>query len=170
HTLKGGARMVEIAPIGDLAHELESLYEGLSRGDLQPGPLMISLLQSGHDVLVDMLDAVRADKPLPSAALLIEHIQKLASLEPVVQTPIIEAPEPVPATPGNAEPEAERSGPEMVKVGAEQLETLVNLAGETSIFRGRIEQQIIDTQITLVEMETTIERMRDQLRRLDMET
>ena len=170
HTLKGGARMVEIAPIGDLAHELESLYEGLSRGDLQPGPLMISLLQSGHDLLVDMLDAVRADKPLPSAALLIENIQKLASLEPVVQTPIIEAPEPVPATPGNAEPEAERSGPEMVKVGAEQLETLVNLAGETSIFRGRIEQQIIDTQITLVEMETTIERMRDQLRRLDMET
>ncbi|KGS10842.1 hypothetical protein OA77_30340, partial [Pseudomonas coronafaciens] len=46
----------------------------------------------------------------------------------------------------------------------------VNLAGETSIFRGRIEQQILDSQITLVELETTIERMRDQLRRLDMET
>ncbi len=29
HTLKGGARMAEIRPIGDLAHELESLYEGL---------------------------------------------------------------------------------------------------------------------------------------------
>ncbi|MEA1130554.1 Hpt domain-containing protein, partial [Klebsiella pneumoniae] len=28
HTLKGGARMAEIGPIGDLAHELESLYEG----------------------------------------------------------------------------------------------------------------------------------------------
>jgi chemosensory pili system protein ChpA (sensor histidine kinase/response regulator) len=28
HTLKGGARMVEIGPIGDLAHELEFLYEG----------------------------------------------------------------------------------------------------------------------------------------------
>jgi chemotaxis protein histidine kinase CheA len=27
HTLKGGARMVEIGPIGDLAHELEFLYE-----------------------------------------------------------------------------------------------------------------------------------------------
>ncbi|GFM82246.1 sensor histidine kinase [Pseudomonas cichorii] len=175
HTLKGGARMVEIAPIGDLAHELESLYEGLSRGEMQPSPLMLSLLQSGHDVLVDMLDAVRADKPLPSAALLIENIQKLASLDPVVHTPIIEAPEPAPmvappSVPGNTEPEGERSGPEMVKVAAEQLETLVNLAGETSIFRGRIEQQIIDTQVTLVEMETTIERMRDQLRRLDMET
>lgn len=29
HTLKGGARMAEIDPVGDLAHELECLYEGL---------------------------------------------------------------------------------------------------------------------------------------------
>ncbi|EGH49614.1 response regulator receiver:CheW-like protein:ATP-binding region, ATPase-like:Hpt, partial [Pseudomonas syringae pv. pisi str. 1704B] len=36
HTLKGGARMVEIAPIGDLAHELETLYEGLSAGSPAP--------------------------------------------------------------------------------------------------------------------------------------
>ncbi|MFJ4143435.1 Hpt domain-containing protein [Pseudomonas sp. NPDC089734] len=175
HTLKGGARMVEIAPIGDLAHELESLYEGLSSGSMKPGPLMMSLLQSGHDVLHDMLDAVRADKPLPNAALLIESIQKLASLAPEEQAPVAEAPESAPAAtpnagPANTEPEAERGGPEMVKVAAEQLEALVNLGGETSIFRGRIEQQILDTQVTLAEMETTIERMRDQLRRLDMET
>ena len=38
HTLKGGARMVEIGPIGDLAHELEFLYEGLSAGLLAPTP------------------------------------------------------------------------------------------------------------------------------------
>jgi hypothetical protein len=58
----------------------------------------------------------------------------------------------------------------MVKVSAELLDDLVNLAGETSIFRGRIEQQVSDAQIALNEMETTIERMRDQLRRLDIET
>src|SRR5690606_6922100 len=33
HTLKGGARMADIAEIGDLAHELESLYEGLCAGN-----------------------------------------------------------------------------------------------------------------------------------------
>lgn len=58
----------------------------------------------------------------------------------------------------------------MVKVSAELLDDLVNLAGETSIFRGRIEQQVNDARVTLSEMETTIERMRDQLRRLDIET
>ncbi|EPN84603.1 sensor histidine kinase/response regulator, partial [Pseudomonas syringae pv. actinidiae ICMP 19101] len=29
HTLKGGARMAEVVEVGDLAHELENLYEGL---------------------------------------------------------------------------------------------------------------------------------------------
>ncbi|RML14479.1 Two-component hybrid sensor histidine kinase/response regulator ChpA [Pseudomonas syringae pv. lapsa] len=174
HTLKGGARMVEIAPIGDLAHELETLYEGLSAGSLQPAPLMMGLLQSGQDVLADMLDAVRSDKPLPDATLLIESIRRLATDEPsgaVLAAQGLEVhPESVVAVAPVAEGEVERSGPEMVKVPAEQLEDLVNLAGETSIFRGRIEQQIIDSQIALIEMETTIERMRDQLRRLDMET
>ena len=60
HTLKGGARMVEIAPIGDLAHELEFLYEGLSAGVLQPTAALFGLLQSSHDRLAQMLDATRA--------------------------------------------------------------------------------------------------------------
>lgn len=174
HTLKGGARMVEIAPIGDLAHELESLYEGLSAGVLRPHPLMISLLQSGHDLLADMLDAVRADKPMPSAELLIDSIRQQADPATMPQAPL---PEPVAPTPevvieqkAASDTEAERPANEMVKVPGDELETLVNLAGETSIFRGRIEQQVLDAEGTLAEMATTIERMRDQLRRLDMET
>jgi chemosensory pili system protein ChpA (sensor histidine kinase/response regulator) len=182
HTLKGGARMVEIAPIGDLAHEMESLYEGLASGALKNSALLNGLLQSGHDMLADMVDAVRGYEPLPNPALLIESIAhysasggvqeviaKPAEISPVVAPSVAE---PAPAAPAPAAPdaEAERSGPEMVKVPAEQLEDLVNLAGETSIFRGRIEQQVSDAQITLAEMETTIERMRDQLRRLDIET
>lgn len=177
HTLKGGARMVEIAPIGNLAHELESLYEGLSSGAMRPGPMLMSLLQSSHDVLADMLDAVRNEKPLPNAALLIDGIRKLASLDLTPMSPVAAQPRAVPVTsapaapaPAAAEPEPDRIVPETVKVVAEQLENLVNLAGETSIFRGRIEQQIFDTKATLAEMETTIDRMRDQLRRLDIET
>lgn len=174
HTLKGGARMVEIAPIGDLAHELESLYEGLSAGVLRPHPLMISLLQSGHDLLADMLDAVRADKPMPSAELLIDSIRQQADPATVPQAPLPEpvapAPEVVIEQKAAPDTEAERPANEMVKVPGDELETLVNLAGETSIFRGRIEQQVLDAEGTLAEMATTIERMRDQLRRLDMET
>jgi chemosensory pili system protein ChpA (sensor histidine kinase/response regulator) len=65
---------------------------------------------------------------------------------------------------------ARRAPQELVKVPAELLEGLVNLAGETSIFRGRVEQQVSDFGFTLSEMESTIDRVRDQLRRLDTET
>ncbi len=165
HTLKGGARMVEIAPIGDLAHELEFLYEGLSAGVLQPTPALFALLQSSHDRLAQMLDAARAGQPLPPADRLIDAIKNF-SHPAVLDTPVI-----VPATPKPDAPVAQAEvGVDMVKVSAELLDDLVNLAGETSIFRGRIEQQVNDARVALSEMETTIERMRDQLRRLDTET
>ena len=47
---------------------------------------------------------------------------------------------------------------------------MVNLAGETSIQRGRVEEQITDFVSSLHEMEITIDRLQDQLRRLDIET
>jgi chemosensory pili system protein ChpA (sensor histidine kinase/response regulator) len=59
---------------------------------------------------------------------------------------------------------------EMVRVAATLLEELVNLAGENSIIRSRIEQVINDFSGSLEEMETTIERVREQLRRLEIET
>ncbi|MDR6948866.1 chemosensory pili system protein ChpA (sensor histidine kinase/response regulator) [Pseudomonas sp. 2957] len=165
HTLKGGARMVEIGPIGDLAHELEFLYESLSSGALQPSAELFALVQRGHDRLAQMLDGVRAGQPCPPADRLINAIQNFS--HPVqVEAP----PAPAPVIKPEAAPPSADAGADMVKVSSELLDELVNLAGETSIFRGRIEQQVNDAQIALNEMETTIERIRDQLRRLDTET
>lgn len=165
HTLKGGARMVEIGPIGDLAHELEFLYESLSSGALQPSAELFALVQRGHDRLAQMLDGVRAGQPCPPADRLISAIQNF-SHPAQVEAPLA----PAPVIKPEAAPPAADAGADMVKVSSELLDELVNLAGETSIFRGRIEQQVNDAQIALNEMETTIERMRDQLRRLDTET
>ena len=68
-------------------------------------------------------------------------------------------------------PQQGRRGPqEMVKVSSNLLDSLVNLAGETSISRGRLEQQVTDFSYSLEEMDSTLERLRDQLRRLDIET
>lgn len=165
HTLKGGARMVEIGPIGDLAHELEYLYESLSSGALQPSAELFALVQRGHDRLAQMLDGVRAGQPCPPADRLINAIQNFSHPATVETPPALPLPVKIDAAPPAAD-----AGADMVKVSAELLDELVNLAGETSIFRGRIEQQVNDAQIALNEMETTIERMRDQLRRLDTET
>ncbi|MCO6056363.1 Hpt domain-containing protein [Pseudomonas sp. MOB-449] len=330
HTLKGGARMAEISPIGDLAHELEFLYEGLCGGRLRASPALFGLLQACQDRLSEMLEAVRARRALPDGRALIEAIQHWRAnpdeqlsmpssvrLQPAVEDNLdavaeadildifleeaddlleametaigrweeardegahveellrvlhtlkggarlagqkrlgdfthdleqhlIEAqqqgapwpeslfldvqsgyeglqaeleelrqqldrsladdlptplPNPVELPPLNSpiiaasvqpqalseervlpfvlrareaaqEAAARRAPQELVKVPAELLEGLVNLAGETSIFRGRVEQQVSDFSFTLSEMEATIERVRDQLRRLDTET
>ena len=163
HTLKGGARMVEIVPLGDLAHELEFLYEQLSAGQLQPSLKLFSLLQKGHDRLAQMLDAVRSGQPLPDAAKLTAAIRDFGS-QPQQPTPAASKPQVVESA------ALERGPVDVVKVAADLLDDLGNLAGEASIIRGRVEQQANDARSALQEMEMTIERMRDQLRRLDTET
>ncbi|WP_111642082.1 Hpt domain-containing protein [Marinimicrobium alkaliphilum] len=66
---------------------------------------------------------------------------------------------------------ARRSAPqEVIKVPSDLLEELVNLAGETAISRGRMEEQVSDLGLALGEMDATIERLQEQLRRLDIET
>jgi chemosensory pili system protein ChpA (sensor histidine kinase/response regulator) len=66
---------------------------------------------------------------------------------------------------------AKDAGPqEMVKIAAELVDQLVNLAGETSISRGRVEQQVIDFALTLNDVDATIKRLQDLLRRMEIET
>jgi chemosensory pili system protein ChpA (sensor histidine kinase/response regulator) len=70
-----------------------------------------------------------------------------------------------------AEAMAQAKAPqEVIKVSAQLLEELVNLAGETTIARGRVEEQVSDISYAIEEMESTIDRLQDQLRRLDVET
>tara|TARA_B100000424_G_scaffold219331_1_gene177808 strand:+ start:15 stop:3644 length:3630 start_codon:yes stop_codon:yes gene_type:complete len=321
HTLKGGARMAEIRPVGDLAHEMEFVYEGLCDQRYQPSQALIALLHACHDALADMVEGVVAGRPISDGAALIAVINgfrkhpdqepvlpgagtepapaapepvsaeaaapaspalpgmlamfveearellapcqtlllqlgddpaaaanllhrietlkgsarlagqqaladqarqleaalheeradsaQLSALEQAVDalaagadwspvTAPVAAPQPMPApaapvvvaegpslaevngmlreameasSQGAGDSSAKRSSSqESVKVSANLLEELVNLAGETSIFRGRIEQQVSDVGHLLEDVESTIERVRDQLRRLDMET
>jgi chemosensory pili system protein ChpA (sensor histidine kinase/response regulator) len=164
HTLKGGARMAEVGPVGDLAHELETLYERVSVGEIQAAPELFKLLHKGHDRLALMLDAVRSGEPAPTDAPLLYAVR---GYDPEV-SPLWREP----ARPASADLTAisDRGGSDQIKVAAQTLEDLANLAGEASIARGRIEQQANDGQTALLEMETTLTRMRDQLLRLDNET
>ena len=136
------------APRGDLAHELEFLYEGLSAGLLAPTPELFALLQGCHDRLAQMIDAVAEGLPVGSVDKLIERIKSLVhpSDEPV--TPVA-----LPA--GKAEAVADPAA-DMVKISADLLDDLVNLAGETSIFRGRIEQQVKDARIAFLDLNAKV--------------
>jgi chemosensory pili system protein ChpA (sensor histidine kinase/response regulator) len=73
-----------------------------------------------------------------------------------------------PVLPGRESAPAERV--EMARVGADLLDTMLNNAGEVSIFRARLDQQVNSIDFNLAELARTVTRLKDQLRSLEIET
>jgi chemosensory pili system protein ChpA (sensor histidine kinase/response regulator) len=59
---------------------------------------------------------------------------------------------------------------EQVRVQSGLLDNLVNCAGEINIYRSRMEQQLSAYRFNISELEQTISRLRDQLRKMEIET
>lgn len=178
-TLKGGAELAGLEPVTRCCVQLE---ETLNRQDAEGWT-------AGRDKLLEELAQLREAVPDVEPAALEQLMapappvaRQTDSRLPVAELEVEERAQQAGELLRKALPfmqqaqEASRargvhSGPqEQVRIPAELLEGLVNLAGETSIFRGRVEQQVSDFGFTLNEMETTLDRIRDQLRRLDTET
>lgn len=259
HTLKGGARMCGAMSLGDVAHGLEFIYEGLLNGSYKYSANLVKLLNKAHSFIQELIDTLHTSTSLPANPQLLEEIAQFrkegdvivadtvhhsaAELSEEIEQPqatdmevadedVIEAaPEVIESLVSDSEvttlPEVEapsdeqpanqveivepedkkvvepnidgdaksttielkpittqqealqargktkdqpREVVEQIKVSADLLDNLVNLAGETSIYRSRIEQQNTGLAFVLSEFETTVERVRDQLRRLDTET
>jgi chemosensory pili system protein ChpA (sensor histidine kinase/response regulator) len=73
-----------------------------------------------------------------------------------------------PVLPGRESVPAERV--EMARVDAELLDTMLNNAGEVSIFRSRLDQQVNSIDFNLAELARTVTRLKEQLRGLEIET
>jgi len=76
-------------------------------------------------------------------------------------------PQPVP--PGR-EPVAAGERQEMARVDADLLDQLLNISGEASIARARLEQQLGSFDFNLGELSRTVTRLKEQLRSLEIET
>ena len=63
-----------------------------------------------------------------------------------------------------------RAPQEQVRIRADLLDRLVNYAGEVAIYRARLEQQLASFRTNLGELDQTTSRLRDQLRKLEIET
>jgi len=59
---------------------------------------------------------------------------------------------------------------QQIRVAAELMDALVNYAGEISIYRARLEQQLGTVRFNLKEVEQTIGRLKEQLRKMDGES
>ena len=304
HTLKGGARMAGITTMGDLSHDLESLFIRIQAGDFPVEQPLKELLQASADELHRMRDLAAAGQMVPAASDLVARIEQfskhgyeaarpieieepaeatLAVSEPEethallvedaeppileveppvleaepprleveppvleaepprleVEPPVLEAEPPafeveipaersepvsavetppagqlepeepehaieeIPETkeiedeipvldsgakvvdfPGEKEPQplepprpeaevaAQRAAAaqDVVRVNADLLEQLLNNAGEITIFRSRLEQQIKSVEFNLTELAQTVMRLKDQLRKMEIET
>ncbi|MBS0367514.1 MAG: Hpt domain-containing protein [Proteobacteria bacterium] len=291
HTLKGGARMAGIIPMGDLSHELESLVMMTETGTVKAGEPLFDAIQASLDELARMREQVAGGRRVGPARALIARLQALAkgggaapaaaapsiaatpsvaiAPSPVAASPVsapppaTAAPGPVPTAPvtpppGAAAPPAVTPAParivvqppaaapppipgptaipvssmeaqsdtqlarlnaelrmagqalasssarssepaqraevaedapipaapvppgrepvsggerqEMARVDADLLDQLLNISGEASIARARLEQQLGSFDFNLGELSRTVTRLKEQLRSLEIET
>jgi len=145
----------------------------------------------------DSMSMVIVDSPLNDELAEISAPSQAPPAEtPPVEEPVVEAPvaeeavieepaakeEEVPAAPPTRTREkvaevralpTQRSGDarqEFARIDAELLEDLLNAAGEISIYHSRLSQQISSIEFHVEEMEQTVARLREQLRKLEIET
>ena len=227
HTLKGGARMAGLMPIGDLGHAMETLLEGVQDGHRQFDGQAVDALQHGFDTLHQLVQQVAQHAPtsMPIQALARLELGSAQSVEqakdeivvsektrsvqesesagsadddmkqapplsltlPDSASAIVVPIKPLPPMPrdvaiaparpaigplpgvGAVVDEAPRTQ-EMIRIRSDLLDSLVNSAGEVSIYRSRLDQQNASFRFNLVEFDQTITRLRDQLRKFEMET
>ncbi|UCE88481.1 MAG: Hpt domain-containing protein [Pseudomonadota bacterium] len=77
--------------------------------------------------------------------------------------------EAAPEEPGFAPAARAPSAAEQVRVRSDLLDDLVNFAGEVSIYRSRMEQQVNSFRYNLQEFDDTVTRLREQLRKFEIE-
>ncbi|WP_315386644.1 Hpt domain-containing protein [uncultured Stenotrophomonas sp.] len=187
HTLKGGARMAGINAIGDLGHGIESLLEAVAANRTDIDRSDVQLLERGFDRLHQMLTRTgrHRDVAMPDD-LIAAFEQRTLGRDNATEadsTPSVAAPvaidtavataplsAPVPLEASNDEDSLARPQQEQVRVRADLLDRLVNHAGEVAIYRSRLEQQLGAFRGAMGELDRTNARLRDQLRRLDLET
>ncbi len=179
HTLKGGARMASLEQLGTFSHDLESDILVLENKRDQLSAAIFNRLFRQQDYLIESLAIARKlfdrdDKNTAEVNVEVASTDTMQEAQPVLPN-VVDVVVDLSLKPDMAEatiPQIERqtTRQEMIKVPAPLLESLVNLAGETSISRGRVEQQVSEFAFTLEEMEATIVRLKDQVRRIGMET
>jgi chemosensory pili system protein ChpA (sensor histidine kinase/response regulator) len=189
HTLKGGARVVGIAAVGDLAHAMETLLEQIGERRRELAPVEVDSLERGFDRLHDMLERIEQGRAIAAPVKAVERFNALAEGRPVGEAaemtaarqsgpakaatapPAQRPAAPVPRPPSlPAEQVEARAAAEPIRVRSDLLDSLVNAAGEASIYRARLEQQVGNFRFNLVELDQTVARLREQLRKLEIET
>ena len=170
HTLKGSARMAGLMRLGELAHVLEArviAQDAVAKPDAKAFEeieervdrfsLSLERLARGEDIIeaepiqVPVAAVFDHQKDKPGAmAVMAAAAQEVAGRE---------------ALP----PEMREARAALLRVNAEMIDRFVNEAGELSIARSRIELEMATFRRSLVDLTDNINRMRAQLREIELQ-
>jgi len=139
HTVKGGARMAGAMRLGQHTHELETQIENMVHAGTTT-PAAFDELLANYD----------------QALLLFEQLQQPPGAAPAD----VAAPAPA-EQPGSRAP--------LVRVRADILDRVVNQAGEVSISRSRLENQVGSLKGALSDFTENLDRLRRQMREIEMQ-
>lgn len=100
HTIKGGARMSGISSVGDLTHQMETIYENFVRGQLAPSEHWLGVMQTAQDVLSSQIEYVNQHRQsfyVPEVIKQLEDFEAMKTLPetanliaPVIDSPVVE--------------------------------------------------------------------------------
>ncbi|CAN5897295.1 hypothetical protein BH11PSE12_BH11PSE12_19320 [soil metagenome] len=190
HTIKGSARMAGAMQLGQHTHDMEARIESL----MLPGhsvrqPLLEELL-ARHDYSMQLFD--RLQNPVAPESDVTQYeltpaqeldqfqavsagespdqlppAREMVSLSPVMPLPSTLTPrmQNVPV----AAPKAPAAPVPLVRVRADILDRLVNQAGEVSISRSKLENEVDTLRSSLSELTENVSRLRDQLREVEIQ-
>lgn len=176
------SEMVELAskqepiyPAPELIHALDRLRTGqpLEEKEVAPESIPVDLIEVSAAEAATVAEKAVEPEAEPEVAVY-EH-EDLTTPE-VLSKPdveLAEAEEPViePEKKPEQKKKAQKTASqEVVRVRSDLLDNLVNYAGEVNIYHSRLEQQVNTFGFNLGEFDQTVARLRDQLRRLEIET
>ncbi|TFH50831.1 MAG: chemotaxis protein CheA, partial [Lysobacterales bacterium] len=188
HTLKGGARTVGLTAVGDLSHAMESVLMMVAEEHLPPSETLLDLIEDCHDRLEELLKLASSKNAAASVEDLITRMDDLVCPGVSGAAPALPVGAETSITSGLAEfthggavvaSQSPAAGNgrlvgidkgERIQVSSAFLDSLSDYAGELTISQSRFGQQVGSFKYNLEEMDQTITRLRDQLRRLEIET
>jgi chemosensory pili system protein ChpA (sensor histidine kinase/response regulator) len=188
HTVKGSARMAGAMRLGELVHEMETRMEAAMQLSDVPG-IIIEDLQGQYDQAMTLYDelqnpealtaarAAQAEPPVPAAAesaspalapvIDLASARNEAKAETRVEKQAAPLPSAIEATMSATAP-AQQTAP-FIRVRADVLDKLVDQAGEVSIARSKLENEVSTIRGSLTDLTENVQRLRSQLREVEIQ-
>lgn len=192
HTVKGSARMAGAMRLGELVHDMETRIESAMQLVSVPTAI-VEDLQNQYDLALALFDAlqlaqagattapvptaaeqaaVTAGHPpsadLPPAALPLAPVIELAAVRETARDLLPEATtQDSPRQPAGRPTAAPSAS--VIRVRADVLDKLVDQAGEVSIARAKLENEVGTLKGALTDLTENITRLRTQLREVEIQ-